>query len=460
MEDVHDIYRDGKKENTLLWIDSTQKDSDGDGEYSVTLIEPVRNVVGVRVLEATIPATVMSVNVGNNKLALYTVSYPPGKSIRPESILRTFLQSSSKSTIVKVFDRNHIAEHETSHDEIQVFSASDALLLRDASRFDMAVMCVATGRVSSDFSGPVYYDEEAGTSTAICAHSSTMQYICDASIIHGVYSLPVGRYDGLRDVITELSQGYAVDAPGFKLDFIEPLTPKPERSMRIRINPMNVWYATGTETQTIVPAHGEAWCAVSVRESSCLRVLGFQSNPTISIGDDQFVTSSDDLRMDMAVIANSMVNLASERYVWLRCPEIEQHMCTGVGKVLSRGIGVFRLDLPGVFKEEATEYISMIPPEFHPISKLSKLTFRFDMGSKQDSTYSFNGIDHFILLSITSLKMDRAEIYKTLPRVLNPNYNLSERCQGVIRSPAPLTPNDELEIIRRHNSILSTGRLK
>jgi hypothetical protein len=79
----------------------------------------------------------------------------------------------------------------------------------------------------------------------------------------------------------------------------------------------------------------------------------------------------------------------AECYIWLRCTELEAHMCTGTGKVLQRGIGVFKMAEPASIKEEKTEYISTIPNHFHPIWKLEQLTFRFTMGSKSNVENDF-----------------------------------------------------------------------
>jgi len=160
-----------------------------------------------------------------------------------------------------------------------------------------------------------------------------------------------------------------------------------------------------------------------------------------------------------------MVDLTSERYVWLRCPEVERHMCTGVGKVLQRGIGVFRLDVPGVLNQDRTEYISVIPNQFHPISKLSKLSFRFDMGSRENTPYDFREINHFMLISVSTLRPDSARLYSHLPRTLNPEYEPNvlmyhiqkhDRESALLRSP-DLTPAEMRRVVQIHNAALASN---
>lgn len=106
-----------------------------------------------------------------------------------------------------------------------------------------------------------------------------------------------------------------------------------------------------------------------------------------------------------AVRSPGVVNLTGPRYVNIRCPEIESHMfrdranerChAGLGMVQLRGYG---------FRDQRFDFVSFPPRRFHPLGKLSKLTFRLE---RPDGTlYDSHGVDHTLLLVLR---------YYTLPQ--------------------------------------------
>jgi hypothetical protein len=76
IDDVQYLLRNSVKDSTLVFVDSAQRDAEHyptPSEYVVALDEPIRNVYGVDVLDATIPNTMFNVDVHNNGLKLLTV---------------------------------------------------------------------------------------------------------------------------------------------------------------------------------------------------------------------------------------------------------------------------------------------------------------------------------------------------------------------------------------------------
>lgn len=97
-----------------------------------------------------------------------------------------------------------------------------------------------------------------------------------------------------------------------------------------------------------------------------------------------------------AVTSPGLVNLTGPRYVNIRCPEIESHMfrdrvnerChAGLGMVSLRGYG---------FRDQRFDFVSFPARRFHPLGKLSKLTFRLER--PDGSLYDSHGVDHTLLL--------------------------------------------------------------
>ena len=116
-----------------------------------------------------------------------------------------------------------------------------------------------------------------------------------------------------------------------------------------------------------------------------------------------------------------MMNLATDNYVILRCPEIENHLrgSFSVNEQNDPGMGVLNIDVQG-YASGRTEFFSVIYKEFHPIGKLDKMTFRFERKSDKQ-LYDFKNINlHFLM----SIKFLRPYQKNTLNKsILNPNYD-------------------------------------
>ena len=488
MEDVHEMKRSSVEDFTLVWVDSSRREDGGtSSNYSVKLVEPLRNVVGIRVLEATIPATVMSVEDYNDKLVIQSVAYPDACPVSPASLLAAHTEgpegaawrvhtSANKTTI---YDPGHDAEHSFQSADVPVYTCPQGTTLspqKPQSAIDEVALCAFPGNRVNEFnaSGAANvsasaYDPISQSTLVVCVPDARMDTAGTVELTTGVFQLPHGKYDGLQDFLSELRHEYDSERRGVLLDFIEAMTYKADRSLRLRINPVRVWKRVESDQDRFAHTYpsGQRWCALWTG-SSALSTIGFHANlATLRTLGGSFIVSDPDIRYGNKIRGNSLVNLASERYVWLRCPEVEKHMCAGVGKVLQQGIGVFRLNTPGVFKEERTEFVSTIPRQFHPISKLSQLSFRFDMGSRENTPYDFRNVSHYMLISVSTLKPDNQALYGTIPRNLNPSYvpnaltyqmqeHDKKHPQG---TGSVLTPAQERQVVDIHNAAISESAL-
>jgi len=118
-----------------------------------------------------------------------------------------------------------------------------------------------------------------------------------------------------------------------------------------------------------------------------------------------------------SLIAPGIYNLSGERYVILRCPEIEENSYRSLAYTkFNMGIAKFRLGVVG-YSEGRNDY-NVPVREFHPIGKLSRLSFRFERADGQ--LYDFKGVNHMITFAITYYEPKQT---KTFTRsILNPNY--------------------------------------
>jgi hypothetical protein len=173
---------------------------------------------------------------------------------------------------------------------------------------------------------------------------------------------------------------------------------------------------------------------INIQTSTSLDEIGFSSLYGVrSSGQFKLVkwiesfeyisTTPDDENMSI-IIPPGIVQLTGQRYMLLRCPEIESHLYNSFA--YSRncpGIGAFKLGSVNQITQLRFDFVNFIKKPFHPIGKLSKLTLRFETTS--GLLYDFKGVDHNLLISVKFYVPKRQA---TTKYILNPNYtpNFSE----------------------------------
>lgn len=123
---------------------------------------------------------------------------------------------------------------------------------------------------------------------------------------------------------------------------------------------------------------------------------------------------------EFGLISPGIINLASENYVLLRCPEIENHLLGSysTNQNLNPGIAVLNIDVQG-YASGRSEFYSVKYKEFHPIGRLNKLRFRFERKTDKH-LYDFKNVDLHFLMSIKYLVPKNKTSLESY--VLNPNY--------------------------------------
>ena len=116
-----------------------------------------------------------------------------------------------------------------------------------------------------------------------------------------------------------------------------------------------------------------------------------------------------------------MVYFIGNKYIILRCPEIEEHLYRSLSFTkYSLGLAKFRVDSIGINNEKLS--ITKIPVrEFHPIGKLSRITLKFE--TNKGLLYDFKGINHNIIFAIFYYE----PVQKNIPTnsILNPSYEMN-----------------------------------
>jgi len=119
------------------------------------------------------------------------------------------------------------------------------------------------------------------------------------------------------------------------------------------------------------------------------------------------------------ITAPGVVFFIGEKYITIRSPEIEEHSYGSLAyNNYNLGIAKFKVNTIG-FNEERFEIQKIPSREFHPIGKLSKLTFRFE--ASNNNLYDFKGVNH-IITYIVYYYAPKFNLTNEFISILNPNY--------------------------------------
>lgn len=117
--------------------------------------------------------------------------------------------------------------------------------------------------------------------------------------------------------------------------------------------------------------------------------------------------------------APGIYSLIGEPYLIIRCREIEENSFRSLAySKYQLGIGRVKLGVVG-YSDERMDFASIPMREFHPIGKLSRLTLSFETGS--GLPYDFKGVNHNILFNITYYEPIQKESFKR--SIINTNYD-------------------------------------
>jgi hypothetical protein len=118
---------------------------------------------------------------------------------------------------------------------------------------------------------------------------------------------------------------------------------------------------------------------------------------------------------------SGIIDLFGERYIQLRCPEIEEHLHRN--RAYERyNVGLAIIPTSLEYRNLSEKFVMLPSRTFHPIGRLKRMTFRFETAS--GDLYNFNGIDHTITMVIRYYKVSEPapmDAFLQNPRY-RPNY--------------------------------------
>jgi hypothetical protein len=148
------------------------------------------------------------------------------------------------------------------------------------------------------------------------------------------------------------------------------------------------------------------------------------------------------------ITSPGIVFFIGEKYIIIRSPEIEEHAFGSLAyNNFNQGIAKFKVSGVG-FNDDRVELTKIPTREFHPIGKLSKLTFRFE--TADGNLYDFRGINHSITYVIKYYKPRLINVKEFTP-ILNPNYKSNFRDYKYLNADQELSDEEDKNEYSRDN---------
>jgi|UniRef100_A0A6C0BFC1 hypothetical protein len=455
IEDISYLKNNSDIDSISFYVDSGKRDKrywPTPSEYSLTFDQPFKLVFGFDVLDAAIPTTKYNIDNENCVLALTFFSVQAGNNL--ENIESFINDLSYNKDFVEMFDDlNGNTSFLISSNTIQSFNipvlspsvqnttdyAFERVIVNNVPikprtnelpseyyffRFEQKDYAIANTSENLQYIDLIAYESynliyaPNNTSTIVYFKrykiDSGLSALIESSGLYEVkvenarFSVEIGNYDisTLRNELNTLLNIYDIE--------VETTTPIESKQGRYRF----------TSSSKIIIMNG---ARTTLREN-----LGFSMLPdssqssmykTFKIGENPYVFLSiwDEFTEVYKLEAPGLVNLFGERYVILRIKEIEDHLLGSYSYMsMSPGIGMFKL---AASYNDVTnlrfDYVSLVRKPFHPIGKVSKLTFRFE--TAKGDLYDFKGVNHQLLMVIKFLVPSQKNMFNK--SILNPSYD-------------------------------------
>jgi hypothetical protein len=450
IDDIDFLRENSEKDTALIFIDSKNRDYvtfPTPSEYSVTFDQPFKNVYSVEILDASIPTTMYAVDIYNKYLWFTMIGKPSQSTVDPqtyiqeisecvffirlfqlptqyyiivcdeahlsgftldnvnESVYVAALRKTIENTnIIKYIDESpeefYIFTHDGENFCVKNVTANSAIIdILKLNNFTLVYN--ASGKYDL-----IYYEFLYITSNTYNFIKSSDNYW--VNIINYRVELPMGNYD-VSDFRFELNK-LLNNTHGV---FFESVGGQDTRQSRYKMYSSNLFILDASKGSLdftlgydLLPSSKDADLYIPFKVGN---------NSHLFMGK-YFINEQ-----AYSIVSPGILNLSGERFLILRCPEIEGHLYGSYSYVSNTtGIGMFKL---AAGQNEITnlrwDFSTLVKKPIHPIGKLVKLTFRFELPS--GNLYDFKGINHQFMLAIKFyIPSQKRNFTKS---ILNPNYN-------------------------------------
>lgn len=344
IEDIDFLKKNSIKQSYTFLVDSKNRDRrvyPQPGYYAVDFTTPYRNVIGVEIVDVSIPKTMYNIDYNNNKLYYYISKNIEGDNYTSNGVDKIEYNGEFKPD-TKIFSILEIPPGDYS-----------------------------TQTFINTFNNIIY--------------DSNINYGLDIDLKLTAVSSP--------PELTNLIDIYSNNYP-FILDM--------KNSSMSEVLGFDLYT---NHNETLLSNDDKKY---DYKEYNSL--VGFEklyhSNYKLSIGRHNIRTPG-------------MMYLLGEKYIILRCPEIEEHLYRSLSYTKhTLGLAKFRINSYG-YNDEKTSFTKIPFREFHPIGKLSRITLKFE--TSDGYIYNFKGVNHNIVFAI--YYYEPVQMNKEIPKsLLNPQY--------------------------------------
>lgn len=462
IEDIDYLLENSEANSITIFIDSRNRNFayyPSASSYVVDFEQPIRNVYGLEILDASLPVTMYNVDVNTNSLAISYVFPSLGHNYLDFKNIFVILgycdefdelfsdKVSANFLICTVYSNfnamNNVANGSLSNNMIifigncqidpkgqyTVVVSGKQYTISDATMYSFYFK---NSEYSSFFvtnTTLYYYEWKWCLDAHVEQYISTIKtvnvlfdfYLCNSYVI----ASQTGNYSS-DTLINYLNSGILINHfiniinPGTNLivSYYDSVLPGASS-----ITSLLKWTYTPSD-----PTQQQFFFDMKKSSMNCL--LGFSSISEANNPKYSQIQYKNNLQLYGSVLTNNMstqqivtpgiINLESARFILLRCPEIENQMLGSYGNFkYSPGISLFKMTDTSSMQQLRFDFVNIIRRPFHPIGKLPKITLKFE---NQDGTlYDFKGVDHQILISIKYYSPKN--ITRVPHSILNPHYN-------------------------------------
>ena len=464
IEDIDYLLEHSEANSLTIFIDSRNRSFaqfPSASSYVVDFEQPIRNVFGLEILDASLPVTMYNVDVNTNSLAISYLFPSMGYSYLDFQSYLTILGNCAEfdELFSEKVSANFLICSVYSH-----FNSMDQVV--DAGGLSNN-MIIYVGQCPIDYNGQytvTINDTQHTISDATMyslffknsqyssfyASGTTIYYFewkwCIDSQVEG-YIATLNTPGALFDFYLCNSYSIAAQTGNYNSDtLISYLNTSVFTSNRFvnLINPnisLSLGYfdpvvqgassITSLLKWTYTPADPtKQQFILDMKKSTMNCLLGFssvaqpnQSTYSQILYKNNMQLFGSVLKSDMTaqeIVTPGIINLESARFILLRCPEIENQMLGSYGNFkYSPGISLFKMTDTSSMQQLRFDFVNIVRRPFHPIGKLPKITLRFE--NQDGSLYDFKGVDHQILMSIKYYSPKN--VTRVPHSLLNPHYN-------------------------------------
>lgn len=555
MDIVH-LNKIGKHDSYPIFVDSMLRDKDTypePSEYEIKFDRPIQNVIGLDVLDASIPATMYAVDDHNNTIALsFRLGGTPGttglsipdyiQALSSSKSFRSLMETTNEQTQHVKIVRNfvHHATVEPSLGSNHHFIMSNSLELRPFSLHDLTnfnpvgntlpLQWTAEGAFEPlsvfTVAGQYYwksrhmplqqalsvFSNQGIVYAVISAHSPSYQglYFCDASQLLNlplgdvvqlqetgplVYMLTGFEHREVRNIDYSNATTYLHEYSSYMLKIevgdhtLESLSSRIKSALptysftgnpQDLVSVINIQSASALSPNDFTTSRKLKFVArdffwFDMKKTTMRDVLGFStiSVPGRNLSNYVPIPYHNNRQLFGAlktslytIVAPGIVNLYGERFVILRCPQIEENStdATFSYESFTCGIGLFKL-YNTTLSHLRFDFTTLRKLESHPIGKISKLKFRFERVNGE--LYDFKGVDHHLFINIKYIKPSSTPELLEPRRRLNPTYDPdimkylsmhSDDCISTASTTSDDDSDDQADDVGKNNFLRRTGR--